>query len=409
MDPTAIICKVRNSFEEKPPEFNASMLPRSYKLTDLSSSPVPGITVSEAKNVPPIYCDVKAYQSLQRLKDQIGDAKGNYTDARNRANPFEFLGNSIFFNRAGLKLANVDGVYNVTGHVGAFLKLRSPGPFTFCSIADGPGAFTQYVQWRRPESFSYGMTLRNGRSHGSSLDWDKTKIDMTRFKAIYGEDGTGDLYKNWDGFVNEVKTIELSGVDLVIGDGGFDVEEGGDYDRQEFLSSRLLLAQILTAVSVLRTGGTFVCKLFDTVTEFSAQLLYFCGIIFEEISILKPVSSRPANAERYIICQRLRGTDFAAAYAGVLAEVNNRYTSTLNVTSFLEGSLPKDFTDWLTEQNTISINLQTETINNILAIMKGQSVDIPKYDLHKCLIVWNLPDNPITKRSILKDLVPYNG
>ena len=341
MDPTLVLTRIRNSFEEKTPEFNARMLPTSYRLTELSSGPFPNVTVSDVKNIPPIYCNVESYQALQRLKDQLNGP--DYTSARNKANPFEFLGNSIFFNRAGLKLANIDGVYNVTGHVGAFLKLRTEGPFTFCSIADGPGAFTQYLQYRRSDSFSYGMTLKNARSGDSSLDWDKNRIDMTRFKAIYGSDGSGDLYKNWGDFVTEVKTIEQLGVDLVVGDGGFDVEESKDYTRQEFLSSRLLLIQILTAISVLRTGGTFVCKVFDTVTELSAQLLYICGIVFEEVSILKPVSSRPANAERYLICRNMRSIEFSQSYAQVLSEANQRYTSSLNVTSFLRRCITKRF------------------------------------------------------------------
>ena len=102
----------------------------------------------------------------------------------------------------------------------------------------------------------------------------------------------------------------------------------------------------------------------------------------------------------------MRSVEFSQAYASVLSEANQRYTSSLNVTSIFEGVLPKDFVDWLTELNNISINLQTTTVNNILAIMAGRPVDIPKYNLHKCLIIWNLPDNPISKRSMLKELAP---
>ena len=274
MDPTIFLTKIQNSFEVKTPVFNARMLPTPYRLTELSTGPVPNITVSDAKNLPPIYCDVGQYQALQKLKDQLGTSP-DYTSARNKANPFEFLGNSIFFNRAGMKLANIDGIYNVTGHVGAFLKLRTPGPFTFCSIADGPGAFVQYLQWRKIDTFGYGMTLKEARSGPSSLDWDKSKIDMTRFKAIYGSDGSGDLYKNWNDFVHEVKTIQQLGTDLTVADGGFDVEESKDYYRQEFLSSRLLLVQILTAISVLRAGGTFVVSYLIQLQNFQPNYSIF--------------------------------------------------------------------------------------------------------------------------------------
>ena len=46
-------------------------------------------------------------------------------------------------------------------------------------------------------------------------------------------------------------------------------------------------------------GGHFVCKLFDLFTPFSIGLVYLMYRIFNKVSIIKPVTSRPANSERY--------------------------------------------------------------------------------------------------------------
>lgn len=65
------------------------------------------------------------------------------------------------------------------------------------------------------------------------------------------------------------------------------------------MSKRLYLCQALVALSILRPGGHFMCKLFDIFTEFSAGLLFLLYHSFKQISIYKPVTSRPANSERY--------------------------------------------------------------------------------------------------------------
>lgn len=114
----------------------------------------------------------------------------------------------------------------------------------------------------------------------------------------------------------------------------------GQENLQEILSKQLLLCQILTALSVVRTGdrafsfspvsmevlsylflccccrshrplhvyfvlcmfegGHFVCKTFDLFTPFSVGLIYLLYLCFERVSLFKPVTSRPANSERCV-------------------------------------------------------------------------------------------------------------
>lgn len=49
------------------------------------------------------------------------------------------------------------------------------------------------------------------------------------------------------------------------------------------------------------TGGHFVCKVFDMFTPFSAGLFYLLYRCFRTVCLFKPVTSRPANSERYAI------------------------------------------------------------------------------------------------------------
>ena len=79
---------------------------------------------------------------------------------------------------------------------------------------------------------------------------------------------------------------------------GFSV--AGDENYQEEHLKRLILCQFLTALCTLREGGTFVCKIFDTFTTFTVGLIYVMFREFQDIAVIKPLTSRPANSERYI-------------------------------------------------------------------------------------------------------------
>ncbi len=46
--------------------------------------------------------------------------------------------------------------------------------------------------------------------------------------------------------------------------------------------------------------GDFVLKLFDVFTPFTGGIVWILYRHFEKICIIKPLSSRPANSERYL-------------------------------------------------------------------------------------------------------------
>ncbi|CAN0535409.1 unnamed protein product, partial [Ectocarpus sp. 12 AP-2014] len=119
----------------------------------------------------------------------------------------------------------------------------------------------------------------------------------------YGPNGTGDLTDetNIQGFVEAV--VASTGgqyLDLVVADGGFGAAR--DALQQEGLLSLLVHAEALTALLLLREEGSFVCKLFECWTESTAALLYLLHRKFRRIAIIKPITSRPASGERYLVC-----------------------------------------------------------------------------------------------------------
>lgn len=358
--------------------------------------------VKQVNNLPPEYLtNPEDFVFLQESKKKLGDHPRNQVQtARDKANPYEGIGKSIFMNRAGIKIANIDRYYDISRHVMDYFAYTTPHLFKFVDLAGAPGAFTQYIQWRRPEAMGYGMSLKDG------IGWQLDYLDESRFLAYYGEDGSGDLYTQADSLIDKVKSNQVDGVDLVVADGGFDVEESSDQERQEFLTSRLILVEIYTALQVLREGGDMIVKMFSTVTQISAHLLWIAANAFDQISLFKPISSRPANAEVYLIGKRKRRN--TSVLAKLLYEANRSYNQDETVIGLVE-SLPDDFVTWLTMINDHLTLSQQQAVDKILAILNKEDVEIPRLNLHKALIHFQVPGN-VPKIPIIgtKDAIPFS-
>src|SRR5437870_11300350 len=115
MDPTAALTRLGSTRTKLTPE----MIPPALTLSD-GTPPIPQIKAERVTTLPPLYVDTAMYTQLTQTKDKFAQIpEDKYTPARNKANPFEFVGRSIFLNRSAIKLANTDAVYNVTQHLGA--------------------------------------------------------------------------------------------------------------------------------------------------------------------------------------------------------------------------------------------------------------------------------------------------
>jgi len=91
--------------------------------------------------------------------------------------------------------------------------------------------------------------------------------------------------------------------DLVVCDGAPDVT--GLHDIDEFVQADLLLSAIEITTHVLNKGGTFVAKIFrgKDIALLQSQL----RLIFNCVSIAKPLSSRSTSIESFIVCQGFKG------------------------------------------------------------------------------------------------------
>ena len=196
----------------------------------------------------------------------------------------------------------------------------------FADMCGGPGGFTEFLFWKRnlsgKKSLGFGLTLKGNQDY--KLESMLLADIADSFEPHYGADGSGNILKtrNIDAFVSHVlRKTESRGVDLVLADGAFSIL--GDEMNQEEHSIQIVLCQVLAMFQLLKARGSFLLKCFDLTSPVSVQILYLLYTHFERIAIVKPLTSRPANGERFILCENLR-IPFPKPLIEHLRKVNDR-------------------------------------------------------------------------------------
>lgn len=354
------------------------------------------------------FCTEDLLHTLLRCKTVFDNLEGEeMRRARTRSNAYETIRGGIFLNRAAMKMSNIDHCFdqmftNPKDSQGKPLTKDREGELLyFGDVCAGPGGFSEYILWkRRWHAKGFGMTLK-GPCDFKLEDFFAAPSEL--FEPYYGEggvDGDGDITRpeNMTAFRNFVlESTEKRGLHCLMADGGFSVE--GQENIQEILSKQLLLCQFLTALSTLRTGGHFVCKTFDLFTPFSVGLVYLLYLSFDRISLFKPVTSRPANSERYIVCRGLKpGSEAVREYMfRVNLKLNQLKNTESDVTEVVPLSLIKediDFYHFMVNSNESLCIVQIKALAKIHAFVVEQTLAEPRQaEIRKeCLKLWGVPD-----------------
>ncbi|XP_043285238.1 cap-specific mRNA (nucleoside-2'-O-)-methyltransferase 1-like [Venturia canescens] len=354
-----------------------------------------------------LYCDAAVVSGVVGSKSVFDNLdKNEMRRARTRSNPFETIRGSIFLNRAAVKMANMDRACNFL--FTAPTTLKSNELLYFADVCAGPGGFSEYVLWRKKwHAKGFGFTLRE--SNDFKLE-DFYAGSPDTFHPFYGPKGDGDVYnpENQEAFRQLImRQTHGNGVHFMMSDGGFSVE--GEESVQEILSKQLYLCQCLVALMIVREKGHFVTKLFDIFTPFSAGLVYIMSRCFESISIFKPNTSRPANSERYLICNGKQSnvTDVIEYLSRVnrilLNQDKSRDVMQLVPHEILEED--EEFFKYLKNSNEVLGRRQIVGLLKIAAfcedttLMENRQAEMRK----KCLEYWGLPD---TSRTIPRISAP---
>ena len=177
------------------------------------------------------------------------------------------------------------------------------------NLAEAPGgwinAIIDYEKKYNPRQLSKHKLI--GISLKSSLKFNLKEHNYLKkfnqqIEINYGL-GDGNL-TNPENILEYSKRFKNNLAHIVTADGGIGGEE---YDMKEYLNSKLIFSEMLTALLVQKKNGNFVLKTYSLYTNLSIQIINILQYHYQEVYITKPVTSRPANDELYIVALKFEG------------------------------------------------------------------------------------------------------
>ena len=351
---------------------------------------------------PDIAINKTLYKYLSLIKEQIDCRLEEWDKYKKCTNPYEYIHSIIPNTKQAISTLKPISrsffkMVEICHLLGVLELLPPPSCMTF-HLAEGPGGFIEALAYMRknPQDTYYGMTLID-ESNQNVPGWRKSKyflLNNPNVRIEAGIEGNGDLTKPEN--LRYCYDKYNGKMDLITGDGGFDFSF--QYPQQEQISTKLILCQIGFAIAMQKTGGTFILKVYDTFTRFSLDLLFLLANLYEQVTIIKPNTSRFANSEKYIVCKGFRNSntlEFVKQFYKIL-----QYQEPI-CGSLFDFELAYLFTNKIEEFNAILGQQQIDTIvSTIYLIDNNNKYDkiehMKKKNIQKC-IAWcqkyNIPYN----------------
>ncbi len=307
---------------------------------------------------------------LTNIKQQI-DQYNNYWDYYKKlTNPYEFIHTQV----PDIKLSICKykplsrSFFKMIEIINTFSFLTEKDAINCFHLAEGPGGFIEAFNYKRNNKLDkyYGMTLISNDINIPS--WKKSSHFINNNKNViieYGSSKTGDLFLKEN--LIYCKNYYENSMDYITADGGFDFSV--DFNKQEDLSIKLIIAQIFFAIIMQKTNGNFVLKIFDIFKFKTIEIIFLLSNLYDYVYIYKPYTSRIANSEKYIICKNFKNNN-----ENINAEIINNFDNILNnidsIYSLFNIKLPKLFLKKIEEINAIYGQQQIENINSTLNFIR---------------------------------------
>ena len=303
---------------------------------------------------------------------------------RKKHNEYDFDVNSKIINRAFYKLWEIIQKYNIWDTLSSpdILHIaEAPGGFIQCSlyknektkkkitkqqtIVDDDG-FTSIkkIKDTSKKCIIHTISLVKEFDKNASISNYSKHILQKNVTVITGVDSTGNIC-NLDNIDYIYNTYKIK-YNYITADGGFD--EGSQFNSKEELHYTLICSEIYTGISLNIKGGHFILKMFDLHTDSSIHLLYLLTLFYKEVYIYKPLTSRPTNSEKYIICKNYQCND--SSYLVKIQNVLRRICQNKSSDRFFNifSKIPQDFFDQINNVNEIFLKEQIKYLEKYINV-----------------------------------------
>ena len=198
----------------------------------------------------------------------------------------------------------------------------------------------------------------------------------------------GDLYdiNQVEMFINKVGKYSCN---LLTADGGFDFSQ--NYNNQETNFITLFVSEIFIILNLLKDGGNSIIKIYDIYSKNSIKVLFIFSLFFDKFYIIKPLTSRPANSEKYILGYKFKKNSEYDFYIDILKKIiitkNLDYLNNNNIIvqfEFIDKIL--NYNKWYTERQISYIDKTIEYINQY-KVKKNKDYLSNIYNINKELCI----------------------
>ena len=330
---------------------------------------------------------------LNDIKKEIENCISDWDTYKKYTNPYEYIHGIIGQHKLSVcKLKPLSRSFFKMIEICHNMDLiNNQNPIETFHLAEGPGGFVEALCYLRENINDkyFGMTLLDD-GDSSVPGWNKSQHFLNKFSTNVfiesGADGRGDIM-NPDNLLYCYNKYNNS-CDIVTGDGGFDFSV--DFNRQENISSKLIFSQIAFAVALQKYNGHFVLKVFDTFTQISMDFLYLLSLLYNEVHIMKPNTSRYANSEKYIICKYFRlSNENTNNLINHFHSILTNYSDNICLNRLLSIDIPYLYSNKLEECNAIIGQQQIENISSTLSIIDNNKYErietLKNNNIQKCI------------------------
>lgn len=307
--------------------------------------------------------------SLQKIlrthKNKIDSCHKNWDIAKKYANTYEFI---FSFNNDGV--SDVNPISRSYFKLIEILKdnnvLMNDNDIKCACLCEGPGGFIQAINDVYKQRVCPIDCITLISNDKKVPNWKLNNI--SNYRVSYGADNTGNMYnvKNIEHFIDSVGKNTCH---LITADGGFDFSK--DFNSQEKNFLLLLLCEIYCALNIQVDGGVFVVKVFDLFDTHTLDMLSLLRMFYDEITIHKPKTSRPANSEKYLICK-----SFNSRNENVLNYVKDKIQNkSVNIDQIIGKDLRMNTLLHIYEYNKTFVDKQIFHIEKTLELIKQCNFD----------------------------------
>lgn len=269
-------------------------------------------------------------------------------------------------------------------------KKRDDKHFNSMHIAEAPGNFmlaiNHYLRTNYPlivwewiansyrDVLAYSRDSDPASFNSHYLEDQYGLIQQYKDRWIFGADAEGDITSvaNLRTFHQEVQKRFGGELHFMTSDVKY-VPLQNNFDEEENINVPVHMGHLLCALMCLAPGGAMMLKEFTFFEPQSVSLLYLMACCFEQLLIVKPETSRPANSEVYIVGVKYKGNLTPVQIEHLLNVMNYvRYLNTEDGSPslFLQSDIPKEFVEKVVQMSRRLADHQIQHLKRNVELFK---------------------------------------